>query len=73
MKNDAISKLKPDADNPGWVLGWGVIREQPWSFHGIFASEDEAERASQQVGDHHVVHFGSHRPGTDDFILASMS
>ncbi|MFE2005674.1 hypothetical protein ACFW6U_09805 [Pseudomonas guariconensis] len=73
MNNDAISKLKPDADNPGWVLGWGVVRESPWNLHGIFASKDEAEVAAQQVGNNHIARFGSHRPGTDDFVWNSVS
>lgn len=73
MSNDVISNLKRDADNPGWVLGWGVVREDPWSFHGIFASKEEAEQAVKTAGDNHIARYGSHRPGTDDFVWLSVT
>ncbi|WP_415760334.1 hypothetical protein [Pseudomonas sp. LT1P18] len=64
-----MSNLLPkDPENSGWVLGWGVTRNAPWSFHGIYPSKDEAESEVKKAGDGYVAHYGSHKPGTDDFV-----
>jgi hypothetical protein len=60
-----------DPDNAGWVLGWGVVRNSPWSFLGIYPSEEEAESVAADAGEGYLVRHGSHRPGTDDFVWTS--
>lgn len=35
--------LKPDLDNIGWVMGWGVVRNAPWHLVGVYATKDVAE------------------------------
>ncbi|WP_236192774.1 hypothetical protein [Pseudomonas glycinae] len=60
-----------DPENEGWVLGWGVVRNTPWRFIGIYQSEDEAKSAASEAGDGYLVHHGSHKPGTDDFVWTS--
>lgn len=64
MNND----LKADPDSAGWVLGWGVVRNSPWSLHGVYATEIEALAESKVAGEDHAVRYGSHKPGTDDFM-----
>ncbi|WP_426194385.1 hypothetical protein [Pseudomonas sp. NFXW11] len=61
-------ELPKDPINTGWVLGWGVVRHAPWSLQGVFASKDEADSQALKAGDGFKVHYGSHKPGTDDFV-----
>ncbi|SPZ52601.1 Uncharacterised protein [Serratia quinivorans] len=60
--------LKNDPDNKGWVLGWGVVRNDPWSLAGVFSNKKDAETKAIDVGDGHEVKYGSHRLGSDDFM-----
>ena len=60
--------LPPDPDNPGSVLGWGVVQKSPWRFVNIYVSEDAAEAEAVARGARFSVEFGSHRLGTDDFV-----
>lgn len=57
-----------DAQNPGWVKGWGVYRMEPWHFAGLFSSAEEAEAIRLEKGAAYKASFGSHRQGSDDFI-----
>lgn len=57
-----------DADNPGWIKGWGVYRMEPWHFVGLFSNAEEAEALRSDKGPDYKVSFGSHRLGTDDFV-----
>lgn len=59
-----------DAANPGWRVGWGVVKTREDLF-GIYASEAEARRHQQSLGSQCSVVFGSNRIGSDDFIPAS--
>jgi hypothetical protein len=53
------------------ILGWAVVRANPWHLAGIFADASEAEvKASELVGDY-AVRYGEGRPGSDDFISAA--
>jgi len=64
--------LPKDPDNAGSVLGWGVVRLAPWSLHGVYPNKDEAESEAKKAGTDHEVHYGTHKPGTDDFVWTSL-
>lgn len=60
--------LPADPDNPGWVLGWGVVKMEPWSFIDIYASKEAADAEAARLGSGYIVQYGSHKLGTDDFM-----
>ncbi|CDH25082.1 hypothetical protein [Xenorhabdus bovienii] len=60
--------LKPDPDNAGFVLGWGVVRYSPWHLAGVYATKEKAEIQAVNFGSVYEVHYGSHRTGSDDFV-----
>lgn len=66
-------ELPKDPNSAGWVLGWGVVRNAPWSLHGVFSSKEEAESQALKAGEGYAVRYGSHRPGTDDFIFSGLT
>lgn len=51
--------------------GWGVYRDNPWHFYGLFGSKDEALKALATAGDAYLMGYGEHRNGSDDFIIKS--
>lgn len=62
--------LKPDPENDGWYLGWGVARNSPWHLAAVCASEGEATAyANKSLGENYRIGFGTHRLGTDDFVF----
>jgi len=65
-----MSSYDPDDDNSLCVKGWGVFRNKPWHFDGLFPTETEAQARCNELDGSYTVKFGSHRLGTDDFILA---
>ena len=68
MNVDAVSKLKPDPENAGWVLGWGVYRMTPWHLQGVYETEQKARAEADVSGEGYLVNQGSHRLGSDDFV-----
>jgi hypothetical protein len=63
--------LKPDPENEGWYLGWGVAKNNPWHLAAVCASEGEAAAyAKKNFVESYQVGFGSHRLGTDEFIFS---
>ncbi|CAI0838053.1 Uncharacterised protein [Serratia proteamaculans] len=60
--------LKNDSDNKGSVLGWGVVKNAPWSLSGVYATKEEANAKALVAGDGYEVKYGSHRLGSDDFV-----
>lgn len=62
------SEHKLDPDNPGWVLGWAVLRMSPWDFVGLFLTEKAAHERRTLCGEGYIVRYGSHRIGTSDFM-----
>lgn len=60
--------LPADPDNSGWVLGWGVVKKEPWSFIDIYASKEAADAEAARLGSGYIVQYGSHKLGTDDFM-----
>ncbi len=59
-----------DIANPGWRVGWAVVKISSEEFIGVYASKPEALRHQQSLGCEYSVVFGSTRIGSDDFIPA---
>lgn len=72
LEVNVSNQLPKDPDNAGSVLGWGVVRNSPWSLHGVFSSKNEAESQATTAGDGYVAGYGSHKLGTDDFIFSDL-
>nr|WP_239990612.1 MULTISPECIES: hypothetical protein [unclassified Pseudomonas] len=53
---------------PGSVLGWGVTRNSPWHFVGVYLTKDAAQAKAADLGGEYKVSYGSHELGTDSFI-----
>lgn len=66
-----VKNLPADPDMPGWVLGWAVGRNAPWSFIDIYANKEAAEAEAKRLGAGHSVKYGSHKLGTDNFVGGS--
>lgn len=50
------------------ILGWGVVRSNPWELKGVYATEEQAKQKAQSLGSDYEIHFGSHRLQSDDFV-----
>jgi serine protease Do len=57
-----------DANNPGWRLGYGVFRTNPWHLVEVFQKVEEAEKLCITMGSGYQVAFGSHQLGSDNFV-----
>lgn len=67
-----MDTLHADPAKPGWIKGWMVLRTRqnlPGDFVSIHAHAAEAQAAAQQRGAGHQVFHGSHRPGSDEFMI----
>lgn len=40
------------------LIGWGVVRRQPWHFAGLFETQIEAAAKAIDLGVGYVAHFG---------------
>jgi serine protease Do len=62
-----IRRFLPTVDpwNPGWRLGWGVMKSSPLYLAGFFGSEGMAHEYAKTLGADYEVIFGSNRIGTD--------
>ena len=58
-----------DPVNPGWRHGYGVVRKEPWELDSVEGCEAAAQNRAAALGKRFQVLRGSHRIGTDDFIL----
>lgn len=65
------SAFKRDPDNAGAVLGWGVMRLEPWAFGGLFLSKEAAEQEASARGGGFVARYGSYKLGTDEFVSST--
>ncbi|WP_429298873.1 hypothetical protein [Paraburkholderia sp. GAS199] len=63
-----FTKLPADPSNKGWVLGFAVVRNSPWHFGGIYASEEDAERIAGRFGHAYELRYGSHQIDSDNFV-----
>ncbi len=57
-----------DRDNLGWIVGWGVIRNNPWDLAGMFPTKEEAEAEKARLGGAYEVRHGSRQLGSNNFI-----
>jgi hypothetical protein len=65
--------LQPHPTLEGWVMGWAVIEQpDPWSLVAVYTTQKEALETAQSLGGSYEALFGSHNPGTDDFILETL-
>jgi len=61
--------LPADPHKPGWVLGWGVLRDRhPWHFVDVYADQRTAHIEAQRRGSGYVVEYGAHRLRSNDFV-----
>ena len=68
-----VENFPPDRDNPGCFMVWGVYRMEPWHLAGVFGTQAEAKARCDELGSEYDFAFGSHRPGSDDFVHGSSS
>lgn len=54
------------------VKGWGVLRNAPWHFVGMFPSRDAAVEKAKELGDSYIARLGEHQVGTDNFVWSSL-
>ncbi|BAS57921.1 hypothetical protein NIES2135_26990 [Leptolyngbya boryana NIES-2135] len=73
QKAKVADGLPPDPDNPGWVKGWGVVRNNPWHLYAVCMTEGEAHQALREAGSEYEVTYGSHELGYDSFMSESFS
>jgi hypothetical protein len=71
QKAKVADGLPPDPDNPGSVMGWGVVRNDPWHLYAVCRTKDEANQALREVGSEYQVIYGSHELGYDSFMSDS--
>lgn len=63
-----VKNLPKDPDNPGSVLGWAVVKNDPWTLVDIYPTKDAAEAVCSAKGAGFSVSYGSHQVGSDNFI-----
>lgn len=51
------------------VFGWGVQRDDPWHFVGVFPTKAKAELEASRRGAGYCVREGEHQKGTPFFIV----
>lgn len=49
------------------LIGWGAVREAPWHFAGLYASQDEAQGKADEMGDGFIVRYGQRQEIDDTF------
>ncbi|WBM34784.1 MULTISPECIES: hypothetical protein [Pseudomonas] len=69
----SLARILPqDPNRPGWVLGWGVLRDRyPWHFVDVYADRQTAQAEARRRGAGYVVEHGSHRLGSKEFICGT--
>lgn len=54
------------------LIGWGVVREEPWHFVGLFESQIEAAAKAIDMGAGYTAHFGESSDG-QSFVWSDAS
>jgi hypothetical protein len=49
------------------LVGWGVLREQPWHFIGLFDTQIEAAAKAIDMGVGYAAHYGHSKDG-ENFV-----
>ena len=52
------------------LIGWGAVRETPWHFAGLFASQEEAQMKADAMGEGYVARYGERQDEPDTFASA---
>lgn len=52
------------------LVGWGVVRLNPWELDGIYSTREEAEEEAAKAGPDFEVHWGENQEGTNNFVFA---
>ena len=52
------------------LVGWGVVRETPWHFAGLFAAQEEAQIKADAMGKGYVARYGERQEETNTFASA---
>ncbi|ECW0470513.1 TPA: hypothetical protein R4G84_002866 [Salmonella enterica subsp. enterica serovar Mississippi] len=60
--------LQIDPFTHGAVMGWGVVRFEPWCLAGVFETEHKAKDLATKLGTDYEVFYGSYKLGTASFI-----
>lgn len=55
-------------DGKAASTGWGVFRNSPWHFIGLYSTESEAKAVQAKHGDEYEVQYGDYESGTDNFL-----
>ena len=63
-----MNSFKLNSDNPGWVIGWGVLQKFPHDVISMHLTKEEAEAKAKTLGDNFEIKYGSRRLGSNDFI-----
>ena len=50
------------------LVGWGVVRGNPWHFDGLQPSREAAISRARELGGEYEFHWGHNQDGTDNFI-----
>ena len=53
------------------LIGWGVVRNSPWHFAGLFPTEEQAKAKAREMGSEYIVAYGENRAGSDDFVFST--
>lgn len=59
-----------DAENPGYRRGFGVFSSSPWHLAEVTQTLRDADIAKARLGGDYKIAWGSHRLGSDDFIVS---
>ena len=54
------------------VNGWGVVRNAPWHFVGMYPTREAAEAKAREMGNDYVARYGINRSGTNNFIWTTL-
>lgn len=57
-----------DLENPGWRLGYGVLKKQTWALAGFFQTLPEATSKIQEATLSYQIAYGANRIGSNDFV-----
>jgi hypothetical protein len=53
------------------LIGWGVVREFPWDFAGLFASQDDAQAKADALGEGYIVRYGERHEESNSFVFSA--
>ena len=49
------------------LIGWGAVRDTPWHFAGLYASQGEAQAKADRMGEGYVARYGERQRIPDIF------